>query len=327
MDNVLKIQGINSKGYGIISKLVMQDRNLSRNAKCIYAYFCSFAGTGTTAFPSVKKICYDLNFSDDRTYRTHLNQLINFGYITVNKTRSKNGKFDKNIYILNTEIEYICPDRKNTSTVKIHTGKKPVRENSGTNNNKYNKINNKINNNNNIEKKTEIPTEINALTENGFSVSGFSVNGFSENDKPATTNKELKPINNKLNNNNNIEKKSVVVVDNIIKKFKEKYSGTLDNSLVEKLIKKKTKEVVEKCIEEFENYVNNADQVEKIFYDFCMKWNTDNAYKKNTSYSNNNYNNNQSNQHKRPYQATLYEQREYDDEFWDSLYERDFIIK
>lgn len=272
MDNVLKVQGVNSKGYGIISKLVMQDRNLSRNAKCIYAYFCSFAGTGTTAFPSVKKICYDLNFSDDRTYRSHLKQLINFGYITVNKTRNKNGKFDKNIYILNTQIEYICPDRKNTGTVKIHTGKKPVRENYGTNNNKYIKINNKL-------------------------------------------------------NNNNIEKKSVVVVDNLIKKFKEKYSGTLDNSLIEKLIKNKTVEVVEKCIEEFENYVNNASQVEKVFYDFCMKWNTDNAYKKNTSYSNNNYNNNQNNQHKRPLQATLYEQREYDDEFWDSLYERDFIIK
>ena len=42
---------IDSKGYGKIYKSVMRDRNLPLLAKTIYAYFASFAGGGTTAFP------------------------------------------------------------------------------------------------------------------------------------------------------------------------------------------------------------------------------------------------------------------------------------
>ena len=50
--DVLKVIGIDSKGYGKIPKLVMQDHNLTIEAKAIYAYFASYAGAGTNAFPS-----------------------------------------------------------------------------------------------------------------------------------------------------------------------------------------------------------------------------------------------------------------------------------
>jgi len=62
-NDIIKVQGINSKGYGIIPKLVMQDRNLNVIAKAIYSYLCSFSGAGETCSPTRSKICYDLQMS------------------------------------------------------------------------------------------------------------------------------------------------------------------------------------------------------------------------------------------------------------------------
>jgi len=73
---------IYSKGYGMVAKQAMQDPVLSIEAKAIYAYICSYAGSGETAFPSVKKMCYDLHISKDRYYN-HVKLLIDQGYIKV----------------------------------------------------------------------------------------------------------------------------------------------------------------------------------------------------------------------------------------------------
>ena len=56
MVNVLSAgeNSIYKNGYGIVAKFVMRDKNLSVEAKAIYAYICSFAGSGTTAFPSAE---------------------------------------------------------------------------------------------------------------------------------------------------------------------------------------------------------------------------------------------------------------------------------
>ncbi len=102
MENILKIEGVNANGYGIIPKLVMQDKRLTRDAKCIYAYFCSFAGTGSKAFPSVAKICDDLNYGSDDTFRKHFKLLVKYGYVKVEQQRAKKGSFAKNIYTLCT---------------------------------------------------------------------------------------------------------------------------------------------------------------------------------------------------------------------------------
>ena len=64
--DILKVVGINSKGYGNIPKLVMQDRRITPEAKCIYGYFASYAGMGNSAFPSVSKIMYDLCMGNNR---------------------------------------------------------------------------------------------------------------------------------------------------------------------------------------------------------------------------------------------------------------------
>lgn len=103
--DTLKVKGIDSKGFGKIPKLVMQDTDLSIEAKGIYAYFASYAGAGETAFPSVSKTIYDLNIGRNRYYK-HRKQLEDKGYISIEKVRS-DGDFDKNIYTLNNEIACI----------------------------------------------------------------------------------------------------------------------------------------------------------------------------------------------------------------------------
>ena len=62
-------------GYGYIPKSVMRCKNISIQAKAIYAYLISFAGRKSEAYPSRKLMCYDLNVSQD-TLNKYLKELI-----------------------------------------------------------------------------------------------------------------------------------------------------------------------------------------------------------------------------------------------------------
>ena len=153
--NILEVKGIHAKGFGTIPKIVMQDRRLKPTAKAIYAYFCSYAGAGSTAFPSVNKIVYDLNMNKD-TYYKHLEILKDCGYVTVTPNRAEGNKFDNNIYTLifnPVAVTKVEKEEKKPCPKKSETGKKPFpkisdTEKSDTNINNIN-INNNINNNNN----------------------------------------------------------------------------------------------------------------------------------------------------------------------------------
>ena len=149
MSDVLKIVGINSKGYGIIPKLVMQDQRLTRDAKCIYAYFKSFAGAGDTAFPSVKKICEDLNYGTYDTYKKHFDLLTKYGYISVERFRNK-GRFDYNVYTMHETVEDkgFSPIPKKPVSVNSVSKKQVSKKRVSNNNNKdsFNNNNNTYNN-------------------------------------------------------------------------------------------------------------------------------------------------------------------------------------
>ena len=97
--DILQVEGINSKGFGIAPKLVMLDERLSIYSKAIYCYFSCYAGAGKIAFPRVAKIINDLKISKG-TYYAHFNPLITFGFIKVEQTRSSAGKHSHNIYTL-----------------------------------------------------------------------------------------------------------------------------------------------------------------------------------------------------------------------------------
>lgn len=127
MSDTIKVSSINSKGYGIIPKLLMTDKNIHIYAKAIYAYFCSYAGNGNNCFPSREKIYYDLGISRD-TFSKYLNQLVDNGYISVEQVREK-GKFSNNIYTL---LDTISPLPKRTDSDEMDSN-----NNSSFNNNSY----------------------------------------------------------------------------------------------------------------------------------------------------------------------------------------------
>lgn len=153
MADVIQLEGVLSKGYGTIPKLVMKDENLTIEAKGIYAYLCSYAGAGLTAFPGVELICNDLGISDNRFYK-HRKLLEENGYIKIDRVRQDKG-FSKNIYTICSTVhlqnEGIRDDSvypQNVGIQNVDIGNVDI-GNEGTNNNS---LNNNIFNNNNINK-------------------------------------------------------------------------------------------------------------------------------------------------------------------------------
>lgn len=142
-EDVIKGIPINSAGFGVIPKIVMQDKRLHISAKAIYAYFTSFAGGGDSCFPSRNKVCFDLGISND-TFGKYLRQLVDCGYINITQEKV-NGRFSHNVYTLCGAI-LPCP--------KISDTEDFVHGNLDTNNNSI-KNNSIIKNNIDIYAQTE----------------------------------------------------------------------------------------------------------------------------------------------------------------------------
>ncbi len=102
----------------------------------------------------------------------------------------------------------------------------------------------------------------------------------------------------------------------LVTKFNTKYNANIGYKWIDRLVDDKGFECVYECIDKFKNYVSSANEVEKIFFDFTMRYGTDKAYTKTSSY--NNY---------KPVQATNYEQRKYDDDFFNSVYDNVTLVK
>ena len=141
MEFIVQEGNVQSKGYGIIPKLVMQDNRLKIESKAIYAYLSSYCGGGISqAFPSVKTIISHLNISEKR-FQSHIKDLKELGYVTVEKKRDNKGAFLHNIYIINQHIKNDEPPGQN-----LPEGNLPIDYlsvvNVGTNNNSTNNNNN-----------------------------------------------------------------------------------------------------------------------------------------------------------------------------------------
>lgn len=97
--DMLRVEGVMSKGYGIICKFPMTDPDLKVQAKGIYAYLCACCGNGATAFPSIAKITEHLQIGKD-TYYKAMKQLKDQGYVQAKQQKVANGQFANNIYTI-----------------------------------------------------------------------------------------------------------------------------------------------------------------------------------------------------------------------------------
>lgn len=99
----------------------------------------------------------------------------------------------------------------------------------------------------------------------------------------------------------------------LIENFKSIYNGELDYNLTSKLVDVKGIACVYECIENLQNYITGkVDDVARLFFDFTMRYGTDDEYKLPQSYMGDG---------SKPVQMTNYEQRIYDDDFFNSLYD------
>ena len=131
------MDGVMSKGYGTIPKLVMQHEDLSIEAKAIYAYLASFAGAGDTAYPSVSIMCKHLGISKDRFYR-HRKALLENDFIRITQHQNEGG-WSNNLYTVVSTPSPQNKDTQNKDTRNKDTQNKDTINNSS--------INNSINNN------------------------------------------------------------------------------------------------------------------------------------------------------------------------------------
>lgn len=93
---------LQSYGYGIVSQLPMKDRELSIQAKGVYAYLVSCAGNDKQTYPTQKKMCYDLRISKADILAKYIKQIQARGYIKIIKTKKGNLNY-RNVYLIATD--------------------------------------------------------------------------------------------------------------------------------------------------------------------------------------------------------------------------------
>lgn len=121
------------ESYGIVLQRILRDPSLSAEAKAIYAYLCTFAGSDGTCYPSVSILCKELDISETRFYR-HMKQLTTRGIVTVEKSRN-GSRFSQNVYSISRTS--VSPSRRNEGTEK-RVPVLPSPRNSGTKNESIN---------------------------------------------------------------------------------------------------------------------------------------------------------------------------------------------
>lgn len=101
IQNVLRVQGIKARGFGVYPKIVAQDPLISVHAKAVYGFFCSLTGRGDTVFPCRDTILRSLRMGRD-TYYAALHELEEYGYITIEQEKKPQGStlFTRNIYTI-----------------------------------------------------------------------------------------------------------------------------------------------------------------------------------------------------------------------------------
>lgn len=247
----IKLEGVLSRGYGIIPKLVMIDADLTIEAKAIYAYLASYAGNGESAFPSVKKMCYDLQINEKRFSR-HKKALLDKGYIEVTQER-KGGSFASNVYTIK---QFVQPTTQNGGTVpspqngstQIGSTQNGSSQNGGTNNNSV--TNNSSINNNSINNQQQPasseptkPNFIQTWEQSGFGIiPPITMQKLDDWAKDFDDNEEIicKAI--EVANDNNVRR--YAYVEKILKSWEDRGVKSLED--IEALEAQRQKEIEEK---------------------------------------------------------------------------------
>ena len=118
----IRFSGLKAAGFGMIPKAVMIDPRLPVKAKGVYAYFCSFTGSGNNAFPKKEKILFHLGIAE-KTYYKFYKLLTELNYITAVQ-RHIDGRLQVNDYYLNDTPNAANAQKKTVSSCSTQDSKK-----------------------------------------------------------------------------------------------------------------------------------------------------------------------------------------------------------
>ena len=118
----IRFSGLKAAGFGMIPKAVMIDPRLPVKAKGVYAYFCSFTGSGNNAFPKKEKILFHLGIAE-KTYYKFYKLLTELNYITAVQ-RHINGRLQVNDYYLNDTPNAANAQKKTVFSCSTQDSKK-----------------------------------------------------------------------------------------------------------------------------------------------------------------------------------------------------------
>ena len=118
----IRFSGLKAAGFGMIPKAVMIDPRLPVKAKGVYAYFCSFTGSGNNAFPKKEKILFHLGIAE-KTYYKFYKLLTELNYITAVQ-RHIDGRLQVNDYYLNDTPNAVNAQKKTVFSCSTQDGKK-----------------------------------------------------------------------------------------------------------------------------------------------------------------------------------------------------------
>lgn len=118
----IRFSGLKAAGFGMIPKAVMLDPRLPVKAKGVYAYFCSFTGSGNNAFPKKEKILFHLRITHN-TYQKFYKLLVELNYITAVQ-RHIDGRLSVNDYYLIDTPDEAKADKKAVLAVSTQDTKK-----------------------------------------------------------------------------------------------------------------------------------------------------------------------------------------------------------
>lgn len=116
----LQSTSILSDGYGLIPKKIARDKTLTMEAKAIYGYLASFAGSGGYCYPSKELMISELGTTEKR-FNKNIKILKEHGYIKVHKRR-KGNRNDSNLYELLMDIRDIEIAKKEFDTSRFDSG-------------------------------------------------------------------------------------------------------------------------------------------------------------------------------------------------------------
>ena len=118
----IRFSGLKAAGFGMIPKAVMIDPRLPVKAKGVYAYFCSFTGSGNNAFPKKGKILFHLGIAEKTHYKFY-KLLTELNYITAVQ-RHIDGRLQVNDYYLNDTPNAANAKKKTVLSCSTQDGKK-----------------------------------------------------------------------------------------------------------------------------------------------------------------------------------------------------------